>query len=307
MMRMNKLVVLIYLCFCAAVTTFAEAPELRYVMPNSWRKVTRLPLEEESRFLRENTVFLENIGKRISHDIFENAREPFRLRDCILTATRVYKEQRGEEAFYRLLTSGTKDPAYDPWDTSFLQSLVYKRGESLVLLAAGEYNTIHPMQYFDINKYVSIDIIWQGDRPKGILVSSVGTEINNDHKTFPVDLTAGLGYGTGYGIYFFMDDTVQITGVPELKYGSSTEGMYPENVPHIIIRSTGCLIDDSYPLRYSLQNAFDGDPATSYVENSRDDLMEIEFSGIYSVGYINRIALINGYAQSESLYKNNKG
>ncbi|MDR1909749.1 MAG: hypothetical protein LBQ35_07540 [Spirochaetaceae bacterium] len=31
-----------------------EAPELRTVIPNSWRRITRLPPEEEAAFLRDN-------------------------------------------------------------------------------------------------------------------------------------------------------------------------------------------------------------------------------------------------------------
>jgi hypothetical protein len=75
------------------------------------------------------------------------------------------------------------------------------------------------------------------------------------------------------------------------------------DAPMIRIESSSCLIDPDIPLRYSLQNAFDGDPATSYVENTEDDLMQI-WVYIKSDDLI-RCAIINGYAQNMTLYKNN--
>jgi hypothetical protein len=77
------------------------------------------------------------------------------------------------------------------------------------------------------------------------------------------------------------------------------------NVPVIEISASSYLVDPNIPFRYGLQNAFDGDPATSYVENTEDDFIEIEFSGIYRYGYINKIAIINGYALNATLYNNN--
>jgi hypothetical protein len=71
----------------------------------------------------------------------------------------------------------------------------------------------------------------------------------------------------------------------------------------IRITASDCLVDPNIPLRYSLQNAFDGDPSTSYVENTDDDLMEIYFGIDY--GDIEAIAVINGYSQNDNSYKSN--
>jgi hypothetical protein len=73
--------------------------------------------------------------------------------------------------------------------------------------------------------------------------------------------------------------------------------IYPGNAFHINIAASPCLIDPDIPLRYSLQNAFDGDPATSYVENTESDLMDIYFSSP-----VEEISIINGFAQNEFLY-----
>ena len=55
------------------------------------------------------------------------------------------------------------------------------------------------------------------------------------------------------------------------------------------------------PLKYGLQNAFDGNPATSFVENTENDLIEISLSK----GFQEKIRIINGYAANQKLYDKN--
>ncbi|GHT64570.1 hypothetical protein FACS1894110_04500 [Spirochaetia bacterium] len=66
------------------------------------------------------------------------------------------------------------------------------------------------------------------------------------------------------------------------------------------------LLDRNNPFRYSIQNAFDGSPATSYVGDTEDRLFDINFSFTAPRTYkCTKIAVINGYAQSEQLYSAN--
>jgi hypothetical protein len=107
-------------------------------------------------------------------------------------------------------------------------------------------------------------------------------------------------------MYMLMDDAKRIKGNEPISQNEGSYFFYDNKiVPRIEIKASRCLVDLKNPLLYGIQSAFDGDPATSYVENTEDDLMQIEYSGIYLLGYINRIALINGYAQNKSLYMNN--
>jgi hypothetical protein len=64
------------------------------------------------------------------------------------------------------------------------------------------------------------------------------------------------------------------------------------------------LLDKHDIFRYTIQNAFDGDPATSYVEDTEDDLFEINFN-FFGFQHISQIALINGYAANQNLYDAN--
>jgi hypothetical protein len=80
---------------------YAEAPELQSVMPNSWKRITRLGMEEEASFLQKNKTLLD--------DVVIGAREPFEsgnmdgtrfnIRDSINRRTRIYREQIGESVF----------------------------------------------------------------------------------------------------------------------------------------------------------------------------------------------------------------
>ena len=75
----------------------------------------------------------------------------------------------------------------------------------------------------------------------------------------------------------------------------------------IEIESTRPLIDKKRPLMYTIQNAFDGNPATAYVEDTKSNYSDyigitIEFSEAIE---IQRILIINGYSANENLYKNN--
>lgn len=66
------------------------------------------------------------------------------------------------------------------------------------------------------------------------------------------------------------------------------------------------MVDSKCPLKYSIQNAFDGNPATSYVENTEDDLMKIVIKGLnIRKDPQVRFAIINGYASNKNLYEFN--
>ncbi len=84
------------------------------------------------------------------------------------------------------------------------------------------------------------------------------------------------------------------------------------NRADIYIECSKPLIDENDTFKYTIQNAFDKNPATSYVEDTDDDLMFINFGLSYKnakgkIEKINnqKIAIINGYAKNTELYKSN--
>lgn len=73
---------------------FAQSPELKNIMPNSWEKLTRLTQLEEEAFFKEESVI--NIKKSFMNDEFMYI-SPDKI------VSRVYKENCAGITFYRLL------------------------------------------------------------------------------------------------------------------------------------------------------------------------------------------------------------
>ena len=62
------------------------------------------------------------------------------------------------------------------------------------------------------------------------------------------------------------------------------------------------LIDEKRPFLYTIQNAFDKNPETAYVEKSEDDDISIS---IVSDKKIKRVGIINGFVKTPNLYASN--
>lgn len=84
------------------------------------------------------------------------------------------------------------------------------------------------------------------------------------------------------------------------------------NQADIYIECSKPLIDEKDTFKYTIQNAFDKNPATSYVEDTDDDLMYVNVGLTYKNKKgenesINnqKLAIINGYAKNLNLYKKN--
>jgi hypothetical protein len=269
------------LVLCGFTTLYAEAPELRNVMPNSWREVTRLSAEEEGRFIAENGNIIEQIKDDILNgDGSSNNRYPDPSYFFI------YKQTVGTDNFYRIISTDIEHPDFFSPDISFVQTLVYEKR----LIYSGQYNVDHITRQVD-NICMSIDIIPGRDAAKGILLTHVLYE-KGSRSTYRKDQIAAL---TGGG-YYFMEDIIK-------NKDTASDLFLIKSCPRIGITASDCLVDPDMPLRYSLQNAFDGDPATSYVENTSNDLMNIGISVSYNL--FKRCAVINGYAQNMTTYKNN--
>jgi hypothetical protein len=215
--------------------------------------------------------------------------------------TWVYRQETKGHIFYRLIASENMNFNNDE-NTLFLQSLLYNRGGENILLATTAYRAPFVHQYGANFFYSSIDIIEKTDSISGILLSMVG--VNQEHNA----LLKGQIAGSNHSFYLRWEDISGMTDDEKDFKQDYFTLYYPSTVPSIQIQASGCLVDPQIPLRYSIQNAFDGDPATSYVENTENDLIYLNFSGYVfteSQGQVNRIALINGYAQNLQFYKNN--
>ena len=152
------------------------------------------------------------------------------------------------------------------------------------------------------NKYQMIEIIQRNGNIKGFMFNYLEDRIDHHNRAEESGIHTEKYINTAE--YYLFDDVinnaVEVDG--KIKYIKDYD-----KIPFVKISTDQPLIDSKRPFMYTIQNAFDGNPATAYVENTDDDLFEIEFSFYLSKKYITvtSFMLINGYAASEKLYKSN--
>jgi len=255
------------------------APELMNVMPNSWWKLTRLTEAEKHVFLEKNTDAFMQIENLMRNEdmgwgwLDDNRYEYYSI----------FEQKVGSDTFYRVLVTSSNNPDFMSRSARFVQFLVYQDN----ILASGFYNSLYYTQTDVIGAFQSIDIIYYAEKIKGILVTRLqmaGVSDNNSN-TWDVSAIRANGQITGFSQsqYYLMNDLLKGSFLP------------------IEISASNCLVDPDIPLRYSLQNAFDGNSSTSYVVNTEDGdgLLEITITGTSNMRLsIKRIAIINSCAKN---------
>ena len=152
------------------------------------------------------------------------------------------------------------------------------------------------------NKYQMIEIIQRNNTVKGFLVNYLEDRIDHHNRAEESGIHTEKYINTAE--YYLFDDiinnAVEVDG--KIKYIKDYD-----KIPFVKISTDQPLIDSKRPFMYTIQNAFDGNPATAYVENTDDDLMYVS---LYRKEYNNiaKLKLINGYSKNKELYeKNNRG
>jgi hypothetical protein len=257
-------------------------------MPNSWEKITLISPDEEESFIRQNEYPI-----RLIKGMAEKKMPEPRLK--------IYRQTVLDLDFYRVIFSPPEEVDFLSSGRRFFQGLVY----SGQLLCVGVYNFLgsklensrRVYYYF----YDSIDIHITTKGAIGVLLSTVKVPSDQNGSYF-IKTQKGQCYGYPEACYFLVDS------LPErvfLNQWYNADNCWPR-IPNTFIYASECLVDKDMPLRYGLQNAFDNNPATSYVENTNDDLFRVFFD-IRDERLFNleALAVINGYAQNDSLYYSN--
>ncbi len=159
------------------------------------------------------------------------------------------------------------------------------------------------------NKYEMIEIIQRNGNAKGFLLTRLVDKI--DHRDRPEENGIYVEKYINTAEYYLFDDVIHnaTESFGTVKYA----GKY-STIRYVSIEATQPLIDSKCPFRYTINNAFDGNSATAYVEDTKDDTFGLaviffkSFNGKYNEGHdrkISHIRFINGYAASEQLYFDN--
>ena len=293
---MKKLLPLILL-FTIIGSLYAEAPELKNMMPNSWQKLTRLEAEEEKEFLEKVDIkkyyTFENYGNELikSEKIY----------------TQIYKEKCNDLEIYRILSSIkpieevlqviVTDGIYTDEETDKILDRV-AISEIDFLRAGNEYTYIASTKYgFTAGFQTGFGYEYGNIMYRAKNSEEVGVFITVGTSRFDI-----LFYGLDENKFVFRKCKNQVKGYAECLYYDIKDLLEGQTDKYIRIESSDYLVDSKNPLKYSIQNAFDGNPATSYVENTEDDLMKID---VWLGEVVDQMAIINGYALSKLLYKSN--
>ena len=309
---MRKLFALMLVMAIMASTLQAQAPELKNMMPNSWQKLSRLEAEEEKEFLAQ---------QKVNSDIEQFKSDSWGSPEYVIQERRVYKETVNNIDFYRVLVCNQNmidflESTYHDKTFSIesYENFIYHRVQQTVY-AKDKSKGLYKIRALEYKVYGSTTDSWE-------------YFLFNDLFIKPLNEKEIGFFITETGVSFTVDRTRWEEGVVSIKYytckdqvggSNSTEFLrvniqedlaaaFSDSDKYIRIAASSYLFDPQSPLKYSIQNAFDGNPATSYVENTEDDLMKLSFPG-YGNEYLGSftISLINGYASNENLYlKNNR-
>lgn len=306
---MKKILLTIGCLFIFTTVTFAQAPELKNMMPNSWEKLTRLSEQEEKEFLKQQQVITDI--ENVKSDSWASSK-------YIINEKRVYKETANNVEFYRVLTCNYdmseflnaeyKDTTvtnenYDKYIHQRIQQTIYAKQKSKELtkirtleykvygVAEGNMET-DGCEYFEFYDFF-IKELNKNEIGFFITEASIGYQITRKDNMIICDYSKTKNQMSGANMCEFLC----------VKNKEDFVKAFSDNKRRVRINASDYLFDSKCPLKYSIQNAFDGNPATSYVENTEDDLFILD---IGTGGKdVTKLAIINGYAQNEKLYIEN--
>ena len=291
----------IFVVLLSAIQVFAFTPHINK------GKLTELTLEQAVKELQLSQKELQDINKEFYGVLEFNSNFPPVQEADFDSEVHIFKQTFKEtnEIIYRVI-SRTKETA--PFDrTGIFQKGYYTNGH-------GKPNLIFADFY---------------DTEAETFGQSV-TSVRLNYNFMPVIKNNKIAGIMIYGIERFNREN------SIMEYTGSTQNLYHkaavywsddfstadlrnryENNADIYIECSKPLIDEKDTFKYTVQNAFDKNPATSYVEDTDDDLFSIRCifakelffqNHSWVIGKslsINNISVINGYAANENLYFSN--
>ena len=296
---MKKVFVLISCIFITCCVFAQNYYEIPYVGKRS--KLNKLSAEEETAFIKENSI------KRI-YDSFFTTKDDNVLSNYSIPAelTNVFKEEIPDEkgnyklVVYRVMYSLKQTTSCNLNENDDTERKCI--GQIIYLPLDGKYKQYEKYVYYG-------NELFQFGR-----MSSIGVEANNVQFRICGDNLFSFYTRLSYELWSHGYDE------ETLRYESekiSENSICRTKLNNAMTKTKICevkadfpLIDKNNPFKYSVQNAYDGDPSTSYVEDTTNDLFEINidfmnYSGMEKIQIIDEIKIINGYAASKELYQKN--
>lgn len=303
---MKKVLSIITILFSIVYIVFAEAPELKNMMPNSWQKLTRLSEQEEKIFFQKDEV--KTSIKSIDDSFFTKTKVEDKY-------YQVFAETNCGIEFYRFLISDT--PLEEGYTREYKnktlteEECIQMQGEKeciwQIVFLKNKKNELQKILVRPYAKYWVSQGEWEGYKFNDLMIkplnkNEIGFFITEISVAFTADREKMKQNIVPIKYYTCKNQIDASNKIDFSKYKIKENILSAWSKNRINIQASHCLFDSKCPLKYCIQNAFDGNPATSYVENTEDDTFLIE---IGVSGNIEKLAIINGYALNESLYKAN--
>lgn len=273
-------------------------------------KLTKLTLEEENKFVKENSIKriyeVPKLDEKDHYGFFTEEEDSVLWNhDIYAELMECYREDIPDEtgnfvlSVYRIM--------YDFKTTTNLNLNENDKterkciGQILYVPSNGKFIQYDKLIYFS-------DVRFKG------LQSTIGVEANNYQ--FRICGENVFSFKTKLWIYH-SDHGLDEETMTFRTTRQNENIIYRTKINNLIDKTPICevkvdypLIDKNNPFKYSVQNAFDGDPTTSYVEDTENDLFSIEFLHYnYKSNFVNdwftKFKVINGYASTSNLYSNN--
>lgn len=222
---------------------------------------------------------------------------------------RVYKQVIGDRTFYRVQASPDEltDDYILNWrnpdeDTNRYRVQLFMEDDDYLIAVLDSCAMNYDWTAWEngTNKeYDFVEIIQRNGNVKGFLLTRLVDKI--DHRDRPEENGIYVEKYINTAEYYLFDDVMK--NATE-SFGTIRYARKYSTIRYVSIEASQPLVDSKRPFMYTVNNAFDGNAGTAYVENTINDYVGFEFSFSNEIS-IKNIEIINGYARSEKLYYEN--
>ena len=276
-------------------------------------KLTELTLEQAVKELQLSEQELRKLDKEFFTRIGENFYIGFPRGEELIEneSALVFKQTFTETKEYLIrVFIKTKDPMYYERTNikNDFQKVYYVNASGKVNLIFADYYygelDIHGESVHNYKLQTNVMPIIKQDKIAGIMIYGIEEYLKEHFDSY--EYVSSNDVLNHRAVVFWSDD-----------FSTADLRNRYENNADIYIECSKPLIDKKDTFKYTIQNAFDKNPATSYVEDTDDDLFSIRCifakelffqNHSWVIGKslsINNISVINGYAANENLYFSN--
>ena len=286
-MKKNCLLIVLFGFLCTNVFS-QNYDERRILFGENYQTIQKVSKESES------------IIKASYSNVLAFANKFHFFSDSSLVEHGIYKEVHNSFVFYRFLF--TDNHSYGTFVFNYLQIFCLAYKNKLYVLYSSYLHerevgdgTIHS---YDENIYLNYSVIQEKGEIE-IIIHRTRDRTDNYYDVEGASGTTVKLSGNGEAYFYKLSDILKRIE----KSDSITDTIAQvELKEYKTVHCDSTLIDEKRPFLYTIQNAFDKNPETAYVEKSEDDDISIS---IVSDKKIKRVGIINGFVKTPKLYANN--